>query len=382
MTRTFRSRSSSSLILLGVTATLATGCSGGLFIIGQDEAGLGDAASPGQDGSGGGTGDSSGGGTDDSSGGGTHDSTGGGVACGTTTCSSGAVCCYGPCGQGPATCMPGPACPQPGIACRVDGGGTADTGAGCTTNADCAGGGICGFRQADGCSASGSCFPAPGAVCQAYSAGCACDGSTVNVICNGLPTGYAPKPLQHSGMCTGTDASMNLHWYLTCGAPVCSGPSADAGVQDASACHALGTSCSNLGETCGGPNSCNQVETCQAFDPQSRPGGCPISSRKFKDDIEYLDPAGLEGLHDEVLRMRLATYNYKGQYADPNPKHLGFIVEDNPESLAVDRGHDRVDMYGYLSMVVATMQVQEKEISDLRRDLSLAQKGVCRQAER
>jgi hypothetical protein len=361
MSRTFRSRSSSSLILLGVTATLAAGCSGALFIIGQDDAGLGDAASAGQDGSAGGT--------DDSSGGGTHDSTGGGVACGTTTCSSGAVCCYGPCGQGPATCMTGPACPQYGIACRVDGGGTADAGAGCTTSADCAGGGVCGFRQADGCSASGSCFPAPGAVCQAYSPGCACDGSTVNVICNGLPTGYAPKPLQHSGMCTGTDASTNLHWYMTCGDPVCRGPSPDAGVQDASACHALGTSCSNLGETCGGPNSCNQVETCQAFDPQST--GCPKSSRKFKDDIEYLDQPELEGLHDEVLRMRLATYNYKGQYADPNPKHLGFIVEDSPESLAVDRGHDRVDM-----------QVQEKEIAELRRDLSLAQKGVCRQTER
>ena len=28
--------------------------------------------------------------------------------------------------------------------------------------------------------------------------------------------------------------------------------------------------------------------------------------------------------------------------------------------------HDRVDMYGYVSMVVAAMQVQEKEIAELR----------------
>jgi hypothetical protein len=199
----------------------------------------------------------------------------------------------------------------------------------------------------------------------------------VNLICNGLPTGYAPRPVLHSGMCTGPDASANLHWYLTCGDSVCRGPSLDGGVQDAGACPAIATSCSKLGQTCGGPNSCNQVETCQAFDPKSQPGGCPVSSRQFKDDIEYLDPAQLEGLRDEVLRMRLATYNYKGQYADPNPKHLGFIVEDSPESLAVDRGHDRVDMYGYLSMVVAAMQVQEKEIAALRRELSLAQRGVC-----
>jgi hypothetical protein len=81
-------------------------------------------------------------------------------------------------------------------------------------------------------------------------------------------------------------------------------------------------------------------------------------------------------MHDEVLRVRLATYNYKGQYADPNPKHLGFIVEDNPQSLAVDRGHDRVDLYGYLSMVVAAMQVQEKEIAALKQELAETRKGA------
>ncbi len=71
--------------------------------------------------------------------------------------------------------------------------------------------------------------------------------------------------------------------------------------------------------------------------------------------------------------MRLATYNYKAQVDDPNPKHLGFIIEDNPRSSpAVDWSHYRVDLYGYLSMVVATMQVQEKEIADLRRELQLA----------
>ncbi len=71
----------------------------------------------------------------------------------------------------------------------------------CTSNADC-GGGVCGFPTASGCSATGTCYPAPGAVCQAYSAGCACDGTTVNVICNGLPLGNTPKPLLHSGDCT------------------------------------------------------------------------------------------------------------------------------------------------------------------------------------
>jgi hypothetical protein len=71
--------------------------------------------------------------------------------------------------------------------------------------------------------------------------------------------------------------------------------------------------------------------------------------------------------------MRLATYRYKGPFVDPNDpnaKHLGFIVEDQPQSLSVDRGHDRVDIYGYMSMAVATMQVQEKEIAQLKKEIA------------
>jgi len=108
-------------------------------------------------------------------------------------------------------------------------------------------------------------------------------------------------------------------------------------------------------------------------------GGCPISSRRFKESIEYVGGEGLQELHDEALRIRLATYSYAGQYADPNPKHLGFIIEDAPpESPAVEWSRNRVDMYGYLSMVVATMQVQEKEIEALRRELAESRAGVCR----
>jgi hypothetical protein len=106
---------------------------------------------------------------------------------------------------------------------------------------------------------------------------------------------------------------------------------------------------------------------------------CPVSSRKFKDGIEYVDGAGLQELHDETIGIRLATYNYKPQIDDPNPRHLGFIIEDQPaQSPAVDWSHDRTDLYGYLSMVVATMQVQEKEIQSLRRELAETRAGVCR----
>jgi hypothetical protein len=76
--------------------------------------------------------------------------------------------------------------------------------------------------------------------------------------------------------------------------------------------------------------------------------------------------------------MKLATYNYKAKVADPHLKHLGFIIEDQPESVAVDQTHHRVDLYGYVSMMVAAMQVQEKEIAELRQELGVAQrKGAC-----
>jgi hypothetical protein len=72
---------------------------------------------------------------------------------------------------------------------------------GCASDADCSSGKVCGFPEAGGCGAVGTCFTAPTVICNAYSPGCACDGSEVDVICNGLPTGYVRKPLAHTGAC-------------------------------------------------------------------------------------------------------------------------------------------------------------------------------------
>jgi hypothetical protein len=120
---------------------------------------------------------------------------------------------------------------------------------------------------------------------------------------------------------------------------------------------------------------CGAIQECSNTNPAV---ACPVSSRKAKDGIEYIDGAGLQQLHDETLGIRLATYNYKPQYDDPNPRHLGFIIEDRPpQSPAVDWSRDRVDIYGYLSMVVATIEVQEKEIAELRHALDHARTQAC-----
>ncbi|HZU82205.1 MAG TPA: tail fiber domain-containing protein [Polyangiaceae bacterium] len=228
----------------------------------------------------------------------------------------------------------------------------------------------------------------------------------------GASSGGGSSSSGGSGSSSGSGGG--LQWYWTCGDAVCAAPSPDAGAcpasqhacacatgtycvamnvaciaptsacpsgltDDAGApCPPVGSSCSAQGEMCGTRNPgvhCGAVEECSASNPAIV---CPISSRRFKNEVQYVDEPGLRALHDETLALRLATYRYKPQVADPSQKHLGFIVEDTPaQSPAVEWSRDRVDLYGYVSMVVATMQVQEEEIAELRRELEIAKQGVC-----
>jgi hypothetical protein len=182
---------------------------------------------------------------------------------------------------------------------------------------------------------------------------------------------------------SGTEPS--LHWYTTCGYPVCgepmdAGPDASASPDASVTCPAVGSACSSRGDTCGKATAANCGVTllCDDHDPRGAHGDmCPISSRTFKDGVQYVSDAELSALHDEALGIKLATYRYKAQVGDPDPKHLGFIIEDNSKSLAVDQAHNRVDLYGYVSMVVAAMQVQEKEIASLRQELAEARQDIC-----
>lgn len=209
-------------------------------------------------------------------------------------------------------------------------------------------------------------------------------------MCDGHGACVLPDSSTECGTADASGADANpatLQWWNTCGDPVCRAPSdggADAGLTDDAGlpCPAVGTACSTAGDMCGTSNpglNCGATEICSATDPTHSTAGCPLSSRKFKDNIRYVDDGQLEQLHEEALHIRLATYNYKAQFEDPTARHLGFIVEDDPNSPAVDRPYDRVDLYGYLSMTLATIQVQEKEISDLRHELDSMRAGICTQ---
>ncbi len=163
----------------------------------------------------------------------------------------------------------------------------------------------------------------------------------------------------------------SLEWFTTCGPPVCEQPDG-GGPADAGVCPPAGQTCTTQGQTCAiaptAGNPCGETVVCDDHDPKLM--GCPISSIQYKDNLRYVGDVDRNALHDETMRIRLATYNYKSQVSDPGPSHLGFIIEDNLMSPAADVPNHRVDMYGYFSMIVATMQVQEKEIADLRAELA------------
>lgn len=96
---------------------------------------------------------------------------------------------------------------------------------------------------------------------------------------------------------------------------------------------------------------------------------CPISSRAVKRDIRYLSEAEREALARDALRTRLATY----EYTDPalrGRRRLGFIYEDNTtHPYARDPDISGVDLYGYTSAILATVQRQQQQIEALQREV-------------
>lgn len=154
-----------------------------------------------------------------------------------------------------------------------------------------------------------------------------------------------------------------LQWYQTCGDPVCGGWRAS----DLPLCttQVEGAACAHEGAMCDLHNDCNTRLLCTDQDP--RLNGCPISRQAFKQEIRYLGAAERDRVRDELLGFRLATYRYRGA---PERLHLGFIIEDQEPSAAIDGQRDMVDLYGYTSMVVAALQSQSEELAALRKQVA------------
>jgi hypothetical protein len=128
------------------------------------------------------------------------------------------------------------------------------------------------------------------------------------------------------------------------------------------------------GGECDAGLGCNARLRCTDRDPTIP--SCPISQRAAKREIAYLTPADARRLHDELMRMPLATYRYRNESPDAR-RRLGFVIDDLGTSPAVEPDRSMVDLYGFTSMAVAALQEQRREIKRLRREMR-ALRRTCR----
>lgn len=123
--------------------------------------------------------------------------------------------------------------------------------------------------------------------------------------------------------------------------------------------------CGEQDAQCDPMSLCNDIRVCSDTDPTL--GGCPISRASYKREIRYIERRDLVRYRDELLHIRLATWRYAH---DPKRKRLGFLIDDDEGSVAVDASRDRVDLYGYTSLAIAALQAQAHEIEALERRIA------------
>ena len=147
-------------------------------------------------------------------------------------------------------------------------------------------------------------------------------------------------------------------------------------------CTPIPPSCTNGQATCDCMSPCfcpksNPMNKCMATTGGLTCSNGAISRREFKKDINYVSHAQRDELADDALAIPLATYRYKTEAAD-GKKHLGFIIDDQPESSpAVQADRTHVDEYGYTTMLLATVQRQQEQIDAMNKKLDALEKKRC-----
>jgi hypothetical protein len=199
------------------------------------------------------------------------------------------------------------------------------------------------------------------------------------VICDdgsvGGPTG---KCLSLDGTCAWEirecPPPSGYQWFSTCGDPACMIPDPDDPNTPNCTDQTVGDPCTTPDAFCEPPgDTCGAMVVCAATDPKG--DQCPISRARHKDTISYLDDRQLERVREEFLSMKMARWHYTSEPAATR-EHLGFIIDDQPSSPAVMGNGERVDLYGYTSMAAATIQVQQKQIDALERELRALREAV------
>ena len=203
--------------------------------------------------------------------------------------------------------------------------------------------------------------------------------------CKGLPPVKCPATYQDAAgkKCLPKDAYCSFPKDLICHCtncisyplPHCSGdPTWRCDVPNTDAqCPAgkpnLGSPCSAAGKSCKyhcGNDGARLCKNSVWYAAQGSP--CPVSSRHAKRDITYLSNRDAEAIARRLLRVKLATYHYRDPTLGRDRK-LGFILEDVGRSYAGDPARGRVDLYGYTSMLLATVQAQQRTIKKLQRQV-------------
>ncbi len=166
-----------------------------------------------------------------------------------------------------------------------------------------------------------------------------------------------------------TSPQEELQWYQTCGDPVCGGHT-DRSLEPCTT-EEVGATCDDEEATCDPGNDCNATLLCTTEDPAVN---CPISLRSEKHAIQYLQPEARKAVAERLLSTRLATWQYNNQKDDR--QHFGFIIDDDPGSPAVAADGGHVDLYGYTSMTVATLQEQAAQLQAQKEQLQQQQAQI------
>jgi hypothetical protein len=88
-----------------------------------------------------------------------------------------------------------------------------------------------------------------------------------------------------------------------------------------------------------------------------------------------LDDSELTTYATQLQSMPLATWQYNDQEDDQT--HLGIITEDvGPYSAATTSDMEYVDLYGYTSLAVAAIQVQQRELEALTHEVRVMREYV------
>jgi uncharacterized small protein (DUF1192 family) len=193
------------------------------------------------------------------------------------------------------------------------------------------------------------------------------------VACGDAPDTAAPTPIDAEAE---AEARPRLQWWATCGDPVCRGWTRDT--YPLCGGQAEGDPCGRVGAQCDIPrDACNVNYLCAARDPST---ACPISQAAYKSEIRYLAAPEAEALHDELLGYKLASWRYTAE-GSTGATHLGFVIDDVAPSAAVSEAGDTVDLYGYTSMTVAALQVQQRQIDTLQAEVAALRAELDRRDE-